>query len=92
MIVLNYLLALIGITLLCALWMKFQLWLKRVDPEREGFKPGCGACKGGSCATPNETTIKRENIAPSVKAEFLGKLSGENECREKRSPSSAEVR
>jgi hypothetical protein len=88
MIVMNYLLALLGITLLCALWMKFQLWLKRVDPQRDGFKPGCGACQGGSCGTApstTETTIKLENIVPA-KPGLGGTPSGENECEERKSP------
>jgi hypothetical protein len=45
----KYILALIGITLLCAAWVKFQLWLKHIDPDRGDFHPGCGACQGGSC-------------------------------------------
>ena len=60
----KYFLGLIGITALCAVWMVFQLWLKRVDPERQGFRPGCGACKGGSCGTTpvrNEITIKQKS-------------------------------
>jgi len=88
MIVLNYLMALLGITLLCALWMKFQLWLKRLDPERDGFKPGCGACKSGSCGTAppkTETTIKAVNIVPAKPG--LGEIPfGENECEERKSP------
>jgi hypothetical protein len=90
----HYLLALIGITLLCAVWMKFQLWLKQVDPQKEGYRPGCGACQGGSCGTTTttETTIKIRDIAPAQKPVFGVNLSGENECKEKRSPSSAEVR
>jgi len=88
MVVLHYLLALLGITLLCALWMRFQLWLKRVDPQRDGFKPGCGACKNGSCGTApssTETTIKFDSIAPEKQG--IGESPfGEIECEEKKSP------
>jgi hypothetical protein len=59
----DYLISLLGLTLLCAGWMMFQLWLKRQDPERENFRPGCGACKGGSCGAPADTaTIHPESL------------------------------
>lgn len=45
----EYLISLAAITLLCAVWMLLQLWLKRVDPNRDNYKPGCGACQSGSC-------------------------------------------
>jgi hypothetical protein len=42
--------ALLGLVLLCAGWMLFQLWLGRQDPDKKaGFRPGCGACKSNSC-------------------------------------------
>jgi len=58
----THLLALVGLTLLCAAWIAFQLWLKRLDPDKGDFHPGCGACQGGSChsggcATDNEKTV-----------------------------------
>lgn len=88
----KHLLALIGITLLCAAWVIFQQWLKRVDPSKGDFQPGCGACasnKGGGgcspggCNTDNtlkETTVRLSETGP-------GGSSGETECKEKRSPS-----
>ncbi|MCW9079260.1 MAG: hypothetical protein OQK74_08805 [Gammaproteobacteria bacterium] len=43
---LNYLLAILGLTILTSLWMVFQLWLKKHDPEREDRCIGCGSdCK-----------------------------------------------
>ena len=86
----NYILGLIGITLLCAAWMKFQLWLKRVDPERQGFRPGCGACQSGSCGGApaiEQTTIKIDEIHLPEEAGVGEKLSGVNECSVKKSPS-----
>jgi hypothetical protein len=42
----NYLLAILGLTLLTSLWMVFQLWLKKKDPEQEDRCIGCGSnCK-----------------------------------------------
>lgn len=85
----TYILSLIGITLLCGLWMVFQLWLKRVDPQRDNYKPGCGACQSGSCGnekTTIETTITLESIEPAPRPGFRGNLSGENECEETKSP------
>lgn len=86
----NYILGLIGITLLCAAWMKFQLWLMLVDPERQGFRPGCGACKSGSCSnapTIEQSTIKIEQIRLPEEAGPGGNLSGDYECSVKKSPS-----
>jgi hypothetical protein len=85
----SYLLGLIGITLLCAAWMKFQLWLKRVSPERQDFRPGCGACQSGSCGAGAETettTIKINQIHLPQEAGFEGTISGVDECNVKRSP------
>jgi len=43
---LNYILSILGLAILTALWMVFQLWLKKQDPEREDGCVGCGAnCK-----------------------------------------------
>jgi hypothetical protein len=43
---LSYLLSILGLAVLTALWMVFQLWLKKQDPEREEGCVGCGAnCK-----------------------------------------------
>lgn len=76
----KHFLALIGITLLCVAWIKFQLWLKRVDPTKGDYQPGCGACGSskdgcspGGCATEQnntETTI-------SLHQAGFGKSSGE---------------
>lgn len=85
----EHIFALIGITLLCALWMAFQLWLKRVDPERDDYKPGCGACQGGACGAsqgPAEITIKHKNIDPPNNAGLRDTFSGESECGNTKSP------
>jgi hypothetical protein len=67
----THLLALIGFTLLCAVWIAFQLWLKRADPEQGDFRPGCGGCQGGSCGGSSQgsscaTTGRR--VPPSPRA------------------------
>ncbi len=77
----EYVISLTAITLLCAVWMAFQLWLKRVDPQRENYKPGCGACQGGACAAKpatNTTTIAVENISGEAHSHPGGKV-GEHE-------------
>ena len=56
----NHLLALIGLTLLCAAWIMFQLWLKRVDPNKGEFQPGCGACQSSSCSKSGNTDNKKQ--------------------------------
>lgn len=77
----DYLISLAAITLLCAVWMAFQLWLKRVDPQRENYKPGCGACQNGACGaepTTTTTTINAENISGAAHSHPGGK-AGERE-------------
>jgi hypothetical protein len=44
------LISIAALGLLCAAWMAFQLWLKRVDPNgRHIEREGCHSCGGGSC-------------------------------------------
>ena len=85
----NHFLALIGLTLLCAAWITFQLWLKRVDPNKGDYQPGCGACQSGSCDKAGRTTnneMKETTVHLPVAGPEMS--SGEiEECKEKRSPS-----
>ncbi len=46
---LTHLFSMLGLAGLCALWVAFQLWLKRVDPDGRALAAGCGHCKGGAC-------------------------------------------
>jgi len=43
----NHLLSIIGLVALCAGWVLFQQWLKRMDPEKGDFEARCAGC--GSC-------------------------------------------
>ncbi len=48
---LTHLLTLLGLVLLCAGWMLFQLWLGRQNPEKKNvFRLGCGACSNKGCS------------------------------------------
>ena len=43
---LNYLFAIFGLAALTALWVVFQLWLQKHDPEQTDRCVGCGSnCK-----------------------------------------------
>jgi hypothetical protein len=47
---LNHLIAVFALAALCAAWVLFQLWLKRVDPDARGVEDatGCsGNCRRG---------------------------------------------
>ena len=84
----KYLLALVGLTLLCGVWIKFQLWLKQIDPDKGDYQPGCGACKVSSCDKAGKTTnSETTETTISLPVAGSGESSGENECKEKRSPS-----
>lgn len=75
----EYVISLAAITLLCAVWMVFQLWLKRVDPQRENYKPGCGACQGGACGSkPAEIAVAIGDISGEAHSHPGGKV-GEHE-------------
>ena len=41
---LSNLLAILGLTALCAAWVWFQIWLKRQDPDKPSLHSGCGGC------------------------------------------------
>jgi hypothetical protein len=40
----THLLSILGLTALCAVWVLFQLWLKRHDPELEKRCHNCAGC------------------------------------------------
>ena len=46
---LNYLIAIFGLAALTALWVVFQLWLQKHDPEQ---KDRCASC-GSNCERKN---------------------------------------
>ena len=81
----EHLFALLGITLLCGLWIAFQLWLKRVDPSKGDYQPGCGACasnKDGSCSASGNnggcsTNISNTETTVSLTDTGLGGSSGD---------------
>ena len=40
-----YLIPLVSLIVLCALWAIFQLWLQRHDPDSDKRSLKCGACE-----------------------------------------------
>ena len=54
---LEYLFGILGLVALCAGWVLFQEWLKRVDPEKGSFKAGCAGCGSCSCESEKEKTV-----------------------------------
>ena len=54
---LDYLLGILGLVALCAGWVLFQEWLKRVDPEQGSFKSGCSGCGSCSCRHEKEKDV-----------------------------------
>ena len=44
----RYLWPILGLGALCAAWVLFQLWLRRVDPGGANLKRRCGNC-GRDC-------------------------------------------
>ena len=41
---LTYIISLFALPLLCVVWIIFQGWLARQDPNYKGYKAGCGGC------------------------------------------------
>jgi hypothetical protein len=42
----GHLVAILGLALLCALWVLFQRWVGRVDPDGRNQEIGCSGCAG----------------------------------------------
>ena len=55
---LTHLFAILGLVALCAAWVLFQLWLKRVDPEQCDSNKGCMGC--GSCSRSHSRKTESE--------------------------------
>ncbi len=47
-----YLIAIAGLTALCAAWVLFQQWIARVDPEQGDCAVRRGGCGGCGCSNP----------------------------------------
>lgn len=41
--------SILGLGALCGLWVVFQRWIGRVDPEQRGVEGGCGSCHEPVC-------------------------------------------
>ena len=41
---LSYIIALLALPLFCVLWVVFQQWLAKQNPDYKGYKAGCGGC------------------------------------------------
>ena len=55
---LTYIISLLALPLLCVMWIIFQGWLARQDPNYQGYKAGCGGCSR-SCGE-QEPEIKEQ--------------------------------
>ena len=51
---LHYLLVILGLALLCALWVIIQRWIARQMPEAPGVEGRQGSCRGTRSAPPTE--------------------------------------
>ena len=40
----TYVLPILALVALCAVWVLFQLWLKRLDPDSADMEIRCGGC------------------------------------------------
>ena len=53
----TYILPLLSVALLCALWAVFQLWLAGKDPEVATRTSKCGACgRRGDCEAAEDSS------------------------------------
>ncbi len=51
---LSYLLAILGLAAMCAIWMMVQLWIANDDPNRANSGMCCGACTSDCKRDPQE--------------------------------------
>lgn len=47
----GYVLSVLGLSVLCGLWVVFQRWIARLDPGAPGVEGRCGNC-GQVCEVP----------------------------------------
>ena len=70
---LNYILAVLGLSFLAGLWALVQLWHGRVNPESPGMERSCGSCEhscegkdgltdGASTQVQGERRLSHESI------------------------------
>lgn len=66
----TYILSLMALPLLCVLWLIFQRWLARQDPNYQGYQAGCGGCsRKDSCASKGEgqsQTVKKIHLDDTI--------------------------
>ncbi len=61
---LTYLLSIIGLVVLCVLWVLFQLWLGKHDPQHRANSIQCGGCKD-PCGEMLQEKKPEETTAPT---------------------------
>ncbi|MCK5698147.1 MAG: hypothetical protein KAI02_08300 [Gammaproteobacteria bacterium] len=57
----TYLLSLIALPLLCVLWIMFQQWLAKQDPQYKGYQAGCAGCRR-SCDSNIKEAMKHSSV------------------------------
>ncbi|MCW8929763.1 MAG: hypothetical protein OQL19_05960 [Gammaproteobacteria bacterium] len=57
---LTYIISLLALPLLCVIWIIFQNWLAKQDPDYQGYKAGCGGCTR-SCHTDEQDACASNN-------------------------------
>ncbi|MFK5987148.1 MAG: hypothetical protein QM479_17195 [Pseudomonadota bacterium] len=59
---LTYVLVLIGLPVLCVLWILFQSWLAKINPEYKGYQAGCGGCNRscGKASSDKKILLKQK--------------------------------
>jgi len=68
---LTYIIMLLGLPLMLVLWIVFQGWLAKNDPDYKGYKAGCGGCSrscgdsNGSCGHSEIKTNKTDYVDAS---------------------------
>ena len=65
---LTHILSLLGLILLCVLWIVFQGWLAKQDSGYQGYKAGCGGCTR-SCGEKEAETC--ESTHTPKKAHYI---------------------
>ena len=73
----THILSLIGLSLLCVLWVIFQQWLAKQDPKYKGYQAGCGGCSR-SCGEKEQQQRQSEKTIQFTDASDLWSKHSKN--------------
>ena len=72
---LSYIISLLALPALCVLWIVFQNWLVKHDPDHQGYKAGCGGCTRSCGESDSDTSVKAEKTVKFIDASSVASVA-----------------